>query len=313
MQKSTPPPPLSTATSLPRTRKLNRKQKKKVVKSNTSLPNSFWLLREAWRHIWQQRRLYGGILLVFLLLHVVLVKGLATEFQLTETSETLEEVAGDSLDVPTKTFALLGTLFGTAGASSGESAGLYQLIIIILFSLVIIWTQRQTFDNRTKVPFADVFYKSMYPLIGFLLVGLVVFIQMIPAIVTFSVVSLVSSESIAVGNVEIGVWFVFLTMGVLLSLYFMSAGLFASYIVTLPNMRPMRALRAARTLVRFRRFTIIRKIIFFPVAFLFILLVIFLPLVLIAPIVAELLFAGIVLVALLLWHSYMYVLYRELL
>jgi hypothetical protein len=296
-----------------RSRKLNRGQKKKIVKTTKKLPSAIFILKQALRHIVGQKGLYAGILLIFGLLYLVLVKGLAAEFQLEETGDAIDSALGDTIDAPTKGFALLGTLFGAAGSTSGQAASVYQVLLLVMISLVIVWTLRQTYDNRTTVSVKAAYYKSMTPLVPYILVGFVMLLQAVPAILAVSIYSLVTSEAVAVGYVEQFVWLFFLLSGIITSLYFLSSSLFASYIVTLPGMTPLRALRTAKGLVRFRRWAIMRKLLFLPFICFVSLLVIFLPLVLIAPLAAELLFIAASLFIVLFTHSYLYVLYRELL
>ena len=65
----------------------------------------------------------------------------------------------------------------------------------------------------------------------------------------------------------------------LLSLYMICSSLFALYIVTLPNVTPMKALRSARQLVLHRRFLVLRKILFMPLALLVLGAIIMIPLI----------------------------------
>jgi len=123
----------------------------------------------------------------------------------------------------------------------------------------------------------------------------------------------VISNSIAVSGIEQFAWGLFFFMLALLSLYMLSSSLFALYIVTLPDMTPMKALRSARELVRNRRWIVLRKIIFLPLALLVLGGLVVIPVILIwAPAAQWIFFIG-TMVALAITHSYMYSLYRELL
>ncbi len=302
----------SAAAKNSRVRKLTIKNKKKVVKAK-KLPNSFTILAQALKHIWRHKRLYAGILAIFALLYVLLVKGLSTGFQLSQTRDAIEEAVEEGISTPIKAVVLLGTLFGTTGAASSEAASVYQVLLFIVISLVVIWTLRQTLYKQAKVTVKEAYYKSMYPFIPYILVWLVIVLQLIPALIVLFIYGIVTSGGIAVGVIEQVSWLLVLVLGLSASVYFVSSSLFASYIVTLPGMTPLAALRSARKLVRYRRWSVIRKVLFLPVVILISLVVIFFPLVLFAPVLAEILFlvAGLGLV--LLTHSYMYVLYRALL
>lgn len=296
-----------------RVRKLNIKQKKKVVKKAKTVPGSFRLFASALRHVWVNKRLFGSILLVYAALYLVLVKGLATGFQLTKTREAIETAAGEGVGSWDTASTLFGELIGTAGSASGEAAGVYQVILFVLMSLVIIWTLRQTFDKRQKLGLRAVFYQSMYPLIPYILVGLVLLLQLIPALIGITLYGIVVGNGIAATVLEQILWFLLLVMTFGISIYLLSSSVFASYIVTLPGMTPMTALRSASKLVRFRRFLVIRKALFFPAIVGLIMALIFMPLVLYATAVAEATFLIFILLLLLFTHSYFYVLYRELL
>jgi hypothetical protein len=91
-----------------------------------------------------------------------------------------------------------------------------------------------------------------------------------------------------------------------------TSSLFALYIVTLPNMQPMKALRTARQLVRHRRMLVMRKLLFLPFIMLIISAVVTVPVILYATPIAEWLFFALTMIALAVFHSYIYVLYREL-
>ena len=75
----------------------------------------------------------------------------------------------------------------------------------------------------------------------------------------------------------------------------------------------MLALRSARDLVRNRRWTIMRKVLFLPVMLLILGLVVILPIIYISAAAAGIAFFVLTMIAVLLIHSYMYRLYRELL
>jgi len=99
----------------------------------------------------------------------------------------------------------------------------------------------------------------------------------------------------------------------LLSLYMVSSSVFALYIVTLPDMTPMRALRSARDLVANRRWSVVRKIIIIPIIFLVLAAVIMIPVILFLTPIAPWMMFALFMIAIAIFHSYMYALYRALL
>jgi hypothetical protein len=87
----------------------------------------------------------------------------------------------------------------------------------------------------------------------------------------------------------------------------------ALYVVTLPDMTPLTALRSARDLVRYRRLSVFRKLIFLPIALGVIMAVVMLPFIFVVPVLAQWVFFALSMLALIVGHAYFYVLYRELL
>ncbi|MEO8785168.1 MAG: hypothetical protein ABI221_02565, partial [Candidatus Saccharimonadales bacterium] len=97
------------------------------------------------------------------------------------------------------------------------------------------------------------------------------------------------------------------------SLYMMSASIVGLFIVTLPDMTPMAAWRAARNLMAGRRWLVLRKLLALPVALIVAVIVISLPFAVLLPPVAEWVFFALGIVALPVSLSYVYGLYLELL
>lgn len=296
-----------------RVRRLNTKQRRVVAKEFKKVPSGFKLLKSALSHIWNNRRLFIFILLIYAALYFVLVKGLATNFQLSTAREQIESSLGDDASSLAVGPALMAALITSTGSAVSESAGVYQALLLVIFSLVIIWALRQTMEARTKVRLGDAFYKGSAPLVQYILVMLAVFLQSIPALLGGTLYSIVSNNGIAVNGLEKIIWFLLLLICMGISIYMISASLFATYIVTLPGVRPMKALSSARKLVRFRRFTVIRKVVFFPLIAALVMLGVFWPLVLFVPVAAEVAYIAFTIFMLLLTHAYYYTLYRELL
>jgi predicted ferric reductase len=107
-----------------------------------------------------------------------------------------------------------------------------------------------------------------------------------------------------------GLLFFFLAV---LSLYLVCSSVFALYIATLQNMTPVKALRSAKRLVQYRRWSIMRKIILLPIIFIVVATVIMLPVILFLSPAAPWIFFALTMLAIAVTHSYIYTLYRELL
>jgi hypothetical protein len=209
----------------------------------------------------------------------------------------------------------LGT-FGYLAASSGNTSngagGTFQFILIIIVSLALIWAYRQLLAGE-KIRLRDAFYKGMTPLIPFVLVLLTIFIQLLPLLAAAALYNSVTSNGIAITSAQRLYWAFGCVLLSFPSFYWITSSSFAAYIVTLPGMTPLKALRSARQLVRLRRGSVLLKILFLPVSMLVIAGVIMLPIILWATFLSAYVFFLLTMVGLAVFHAYMYSLYRELL
>ena len=182
----------------------------------------------------------------------------------------------------------------------------------MITSLAVIWALRQVLAG-VRVRVRDAYYLGMYPLIPFILVLLVIAVQLLPLVIGGTIYGIVISNGIAVYTVEKLAFALLFILLALLSLYMLSSSLFALYIVTLPDMTPMKALRSARELVRHRRWTVLRKILCLPIILLIVAAVIMVPIIIVLTPLAQWVFFVLTMFAVAAVHTYMYTLYRELL
>ena len=286
-------------------KQIKRPAKVKMSNVYRLFMDSLDLVRSNWK-------LFGGVTLAYLVLSVVLTGVLSTSFNLNDLKAQMEANTVGSSGGVGGAVALFGAMLGTAGGASSQTGTAYQTMIVVIVSLAIIWTLRQVLAGK-PVTVRDAFYKGMYPLIPFILVLLVIGIQLIPLALGGVIYGMAFNGGAAIGALEKSMWGTMVFLLMLLSVYMICASLFALYIVTLPNTRPMMALRSARELVRYRRWTVLRKLLFLPVALLLVGVVIMIPLIMYVAVVAQLVFLVLSMFALILIHAYVYTLYKELL
>jgi hypothetical protein len=285
---------------------------KRIKRPKAQLPKARHLLQASLKHLWEYRRPFGGIVLAYLVLTVLLVKGLSTSSDIPEVKRLLEEAltgVGGRLATGVTIFGYL--LGGSSGVTS-EVASTYQSILLVLVSLALIWALRQTHAG-TKIGVREAFYRGMYPLVPFLGVLLVIGLQSIPLAISSWLFNVTIASGLAVTAPEQVLWSVLCFLLALLSIYLVSSSVFALYVSTLPDMTPMKALRSTRELVRYRRWEILRKVLFLPLVLLIIGAIILIPIILFLTPLAEGVFFALSMAALAVGHSYMYSLYRELL
>lgn len=285
---------------------------KRIRHPGAKLPGSFKLLRASISHLWQYKKLFLGITAVYALLQIVFVRGFAAGGDIPGLQEDLREVLTGGTGRLVTGVTLFGVLVSSAGSAPSEVASVYQSVILVIISLAVIWALRQT-HAKERVGVKESFYKSTHPLVPFVLVLLVIGLQLLPFAAGSALYSAVVTGGLAVTALEQFLWAAVFFLLALLSFYMVSSSVFVFYIVTLPDMRPMQALRSARELVRYRRWTVLRKVIFLPIALLIIGAVILVPVILVVAVLAEWVFLLLSLLALIVAHSYVYSLYRELL
>lgn len=285
---------------------------KRIKYPSHKLPSSIKLFKTGVKHLLANKKLFLGIVGVYLLLTILFVKGLGIDSGLSELKESLEEIAMGGTERLMTGLTLFSLLVGTSGSPNSDVAGIYQSILLIVVSLALIWALRQT-HAKNKISARDAFYKGLYPLVPFICILFVVSLQLLPVFFGATLYGIVTETGIAINLGEHILWLLLLCLLALLSLYMVSSSLFALYIVTLPDVRPMQALRSARELVQHRRWTVLRKVLFLPIILLVLGVIIMVPLILFVTPVAEWVFFVLTMLSLAVVQSYMYGLYRELL
>jgi hypothetical protein len=282
------------------------------IKHPVKLPNVFKLSKVAAATVLSRKKLFGGIILVYGLLNLILVQGIAGHTDLTSLKDSFDQIFTGDLGSLASGVGVFASLLGSAGNASSDTAGAYQIFLGIVGSLAVIWALRQVLAG-TKLRIRDPYYRGMYPLIPFMLVILVVGLQLVPMLIGAGLYSIATNTGIASPGAQQLLWVVLCGALILLSLYLLASSLFALYIVTLPDMTPLKALRSARRLVRYRRWTVMRKIVALPIILLAIAAIIMVPIIIWLTALAQWVFFILTMFALLAAHSYMYTLYRELL
>lgn len=251
------------------------------------------------------------IVLIYGLLNALLVQGFSAFGDIEQAKEKLDALFTGSWGQLTSSFTIFLYLLGTSGNTANPTAGAYQLMLVLVVSLAIIWTLRQLYAGH-KLRARDGFYLGMSPLVKFILVLLVVVVQLIPLAIGILLYATVTANGIAATAIEHILWAVLAFVLLVLSLYMISSSLFALYIVTLPDMTPMRALRSARQLVANRRWAVLRKLVFLPIAICVMTAVIVVPVILFATPLAAWVFFALTMILLPVVHGYLYALYRSM-
>jgi hypothetical protein len=284
---------------------------KKITTGERHLPGSFTLLKGSFGVLKKRWKTVLGIVLIYGFLNAVLVQSFSGN-DLEQTKTVLDGSSDGSWGQITSALTLFIYLAASSGNLNSEVAGAYQLMLTVMTSLALIWTLRQIYaDKATSV--REAFYRGMHPLVPFVLVVLVGTLQLIPIVTGGFLFNLVTGNGIAGTGVENVLWGIVFFLLALLTLFMLSATIMAIYIVCLPEMTPMVALRSAADLVRYRRWEVMRKLLILPVFLLITSMLLILPLIYVSAPLAGFMFFVTSMVGLPVIHSYLYRVYRELL
>lgn len=284
---------------------------KRIKTTKPKLPSVKVLIQQTLAILRQNKKFFLIYTALYGVLTFVFIQTSVTGVNIPEAKDLIGNSLGGS--VPTS-LALYAGIVGSSTQFSNQIVALYQFIIVLIFSLAVIYGLRHMYGKQArKISVKESLYRGMTPLVPILLVLAVLALQFLPLSIGSSIYATVVSTGLAVTNIERIFWMIFVVLLGLLTLYLVSSSIFGLFIVTLPDMTPMRALRASRELVRFRRLEVVRKIILLPIIFLVLLGIIVIPFIALLPTLAQPAFfvaSALVLPTVL---TYMYNLYRSML
>ena len=290
-----------------------RLHKAKKSSHTRALPSSVTIAKKALRLLWLNKKSIATFTFIYGLLFLLFVRGIVNPINIGDIRAQVESQlgagAGGSFEANRVIFT---ELAGSAAAGlSGEQA-IYQIMLLVIGSLALIWLFRQQqAGNRATARMA--FYRGMYPLIPFLLIIYVIFLQLLPAVIGNFLYATVTNGGIAATSLEQFIWLLLYILLLLLSFYWISASSMALMIVTLPEMTPMRALSRAKELVRFHRLSVFIKVIALMVFIALFFMIIVFPSLYIASWLAQGTYLLLSILTLPFTIAYLFVLYRELL
>lgn len=283
-----------------------RRAAKKDAHQPVKIPGSFRLTGHVFGVFRDNWKTLGGIMLVYLLINALFAGGISN-FASALTS-LKDNIGTDGSGAISGAFNGFASLLGGNDSPSGSAI---QTILIIVQSLVIIWALRHLLAGK-PVGVKQAYYNSMTPFIPFVLIMLVILLQLLPLTIGTAILGIVLSS---VFNSDALVTLIFSVVFVAfaaLSFYMLCSSVLALYIVTLPNMYPRQALRSAKSLVKFRRWQLMRRLVYLPLFIMVAIAAIVLPLVLLQPVLAVVAFYILATLSILFIHTYLYSLYRSL-
>ncbi len=308
-------PPVKEVEAHPKPRQQTKKYssfrlQKRIKADQPVVLGSFKILKKALGTLRNHWKVFVGMAIIYGIFNVILVQSFAS-LNINDTKQALEGAFAGDWNKFMSGFSLFTYLVGASGSTNTQTAGAYQFSLLLITSLAAIWTLRHVYQGQT-VRLRDAYYKGMYPVIPFLLVLAALAIQMVPLAFGSFLYSFAGGAGALTGT-EMALWIAALFMLLVVSFYMISSTVFALYVVCLPEVAPMTALRSARALVRHRRWTVMRRLLFLPFALFAISAVIMVPIIMFLTPIAVWVFFVLTMMVIPVAHAYMYSLYRELL
>ena len=267
------------------------------------------VLKSTWSLLANNKKIIAKLSLIYGIIYIVLVQALSAPLSAVSIKDTFLSAFENQLTASFNTFSYI--LSNNTTNSSNATSGIYQVVLILLFSLVFIYVFRKAFKKQNTTV-KESMYQSMYPLIPYLVVLFIILLELIPMDLGLVLYSLVTSGGIINNIVEQIIFSILLVGFIGFSLYLLSNSIVSLYIVTLKDMTPLNSLRSAKQLVVGRRFSVILTILLLPVILLLVAVVVLIPLIMLIPALASWTYFILLIIALPIVHSYLYSLYREL-
>lgn len=308
-KKPAPPATAPTPRKLKKPKYASFQLSRKIKASR--LPGSFRLLWASFKILGRNWKLFLGIVIIYGLLNALFVQGFSALNNADGANSASGQASTGSWGQLASGLSLFAYLLGNSGDTVSPAAGAYQFILVLLISLALIWALRQVYAGH-KIRIRDAFYSGMAPMVQFVLVLAVIGLQLIPMAVGILLYTTITSASIAATGLEEALWALLAFVLSIVSLYMVSSSIFALYVVTLPEMTPLSALRSARQLVVNRRWAVMRKVLFLPLALVVLTALIVMPFILFVAPAAAWVFFALSLLLLPVLHGYVYSLYRSL-
>lgn len=224
------------------------------------LPGVFSFTYEVTKTLWQFKKIFLWLVLIYVVLYGVLV-GLQSQDTYRTISQAIEETGAQMFDGTWGVAEQTGGIFlsiATAGINSNmtEAQQIFSIIIFLLIWLTTVWLLRNLLVGN-KVRLRDGLYNAGAPIVAMVIVALVMVVQLIPIAIAFIGYSAALTSGLLAGGAPTMLfWLAAVFLGVL-SLYWITSSLLAMIIVTIPGMYPMKAIKSANELIFGRRLTIL--------------------------------------------------------
>lgn len=288
----------------------NQKKPKKTGSKTNKSPDEpkkqisfITIAKKTWLEISSFWRPLLGVTATYAALYFVFVMS----FQLNNNVKQLLSTTTGKL--PQAFSVITDSMFNSYSGAQSDATTLIQILLFVVATLALVWTLRRL-QNLQKAGIRDAFYEGPARLVPVLIVSLILMLTFIPALFGSTILSYALSSGS--GGLEIIVASI-----ISLALIFASLLLFvmywpAFYIVTLPQMYPLKSLKAAAKVTKKYRLSILRKFVMLGIVCILALFIVILPIALIAPIIVPYLLYFVIFGIFMVGQVFLFELYRSL-
>lgn len=240
-----------------------RMTQRRDYKRSLKLPGYWSFTNQVRSVLWNNKKLFGGLVLVYIAATVV-ISGFGAQEGYANLSQALKDGGGDLFKGNFGTIAqasllLLSAISTKMSPNLTEAQSILGGLAFFYAWLATIWLLRNTLAGHSP-KLRDGLYNSGSPVLATVTIGFIIMLQLLPAAIGVIIYGAADQS----GLLETGVSAMLISIGVallcLLSIYWISSSFIAMVIVTLPGMYPLHALRSAGDLVVGRRLRMLLRL-----------------------------------------------------
>ncbi len=250
-----------------------------------------------------------GVIFVYALIYAVTVIGLNFVIPSFNDSSDSTGVLASEQNVDTLTRAVDSIGNGLTFISGDQSSTLVQFILFLISSLAFIWVLRKI-RKLQKVKISDAYYQGTAQFVAMFLIVIWFVLFLIPASIGTTILSVGLSASTTA--LEISIISVISALLFALTVWLYAKYWPSFYIISLPGMRPISALKNASKLTKKHRLNITIQVFGFIMISVIILIIAILPLALVLPAVVPYWVYVLMFIVFATTHTFLFSIYRSL-
>ena len=232
----------------------------------TELPSLTSQASAAFKMFFKFWKIFLPLLLIFVGLYIFLI-GAMSENTLADVKANVEQTNKDVADGKIGTVGKAGlTLLGiisTGGLTTMNDAQVViAVLLFVIIWLVTIYLARHLLAGHQEIKMRDGFYSALSPLVSTLVVGLIIFLEAVPIMLTIIVFQVALTTEFLSTPFYALLFFMFAALMITLSLYLLSSSFFAIIVVSAPGLYPLTAVRMAKNLIMGRRLRFLIRVFY---------------------------------------------------